>query len=61
MEKNTKQFAIRLPASLWREIQKQAEAELVTPSNYIRRLLIKSIEHEGHEEEHEEEHDERTN
>jgi len=50
MEKNEKLVAIRMPASLWQEIKKRAEAELVTPSNYVRRVLIKSFENRKREE-----------
>jgi predicted DNA binding CopG/RHH family protein len=50
MEKNEKLVAIRMPVSLWQEIKKRAEAELVTPSNYVRRVLIKSFENRKREE-----------
>lgn len=50
MEKNDKLVTIRMPASLWQEIKKRAEAELVTPSNYVRRVLIKSFENRKREE-----------
>lgn len=50
MEKNTKLIAVRIPASVWQEIKKRAEAELVTPSNYVRRVLIKSLENQKRKE-----------
>ncbi len=43
-QKLEKQFGLRMPQSLWLEIQRLAEAELITPSIFIRRAVVREIE-----------------
>ncbi len=43
-EKLEKQFGIRLPQGLWEKVQRQAERELINPSIFIRRAVVREIE-----------------
>lgn len=54
-QKLQKQFGIRLPQTLWQEIQRRAEAELITPSIFIRRAVMLEIERQSEKQERKDE------